>query len=80
MADEMKAPVDYDPDNYDPEKLLNDPNWKQPGPDDFEYETGATEDDNILHQADARKWMRRPPEGAARRRDGQGDEGSRGGA
>ena len=61
MADEMKAPVDYDPDNYDPEKLLNDPNWKQPGPDDFEYETGATEDDNILHQADARKWMRRPP-------------------
>ena len=33
MADEMKAPVDYDPDNYDPEKLLNDPNWKQPGPE-----------------------------------------------
>ena len=61
MADEMKPPIDVDPANYDAEKLLNDPNWKQPGPDDFELETGATEEDNILRQADPRKWMRRPP-------------------
>ena len=57
MTDEKKStlPDDYDPEHYDPKTA------KQPMPEDYDFETGTTEDDNILRQNNPEKWMRRPP-------------------
>ncbi len=38
-----------------------DPDFRPPMPEDYDLETGATEDNNLLRQANPEKWMRRPP-------------------